>query len=220
MWLFLFHPLKPVIMRKTMWLTFLLALSVLWLLPSCKGESKEEKAAREAQEAADQMEEAAQKMQDALTGIESGEKAEVVDWRKLKELLPNKIDGMPRTDESGETAGAMGFTFSQASGTFEKGDRRVDLKIVDTGGLSGLLSVSAAWTTITIDKEDRNGYERTTEIDGYKAFEKYDKNSKNGEVSVLVGKRFVVTLEGRGVDMDELRDALDDIGLKKLERLN
>lgn len=207
-------------MRKILSILLLLGMSAAGIFLSCKGESPEEKAQRQAQEAADQMEEAANAMRDALTGNDSGKKTEVVDWRKLKEFLPNKIDGMPRTDESGETAGAMGFTFSQVEGTYEKGERRVNLKIVDTGGFSGLVNMSAAWATVTIDKEDRYGYERTTEIDGYKAFEKYEKNSKDGEVSVLVGKRYVVSLNGRGVKMDELKDVVGDLGLKKLEKLN
>ena len=207
-------------MTKHPFILILLGFALLGLISACGGETAEEKAERQAKEAADQMEEAAKKLQDALSGKDSGEKVEVVDWRKLKDLLPNKVDGMPRTDESGETAGAMGFTFSQAEGTYEEGDRRVNMKIVDTGGFSGLVSMSAAWATVTIDKEDREGYERTTEIDGYKAFEKYNKNSKNGEISVLVGKRYIVTLDGRGIDMDDLKDALGDVNLKKLEKLD
>ena len=198
----------------------ILVLPLSLMLSACGGQTKEEKAEKEVQEAADQLEEAANQMRDALTNNKKGEKKEVVDWRKLKDLLPNKIDGIPRTNESGETAGAMGFNISQAEGTYEDDDRRIKLLIVDTGGLSGLLSASAAWATVTIDKEDRNGYERTTEIDGYKAFEKYNNSSKNSEINVLVGSRFIVTLEGRGVEMKELRNAIDDIGLKKLEKLD
>ncbi|MBK7409225.1 MAG: hypothetical protein IPL49_06780 [Saprospirales bacterium] len=198
----------------------ILALPLSLILYACGGQTKEEKAEKEVQEAADKMEEAANQMRDALAGNNKSDKKEVVDWRKLKDLLPNKIEGMPRTNESGETAGAMGFNISQAEGTYEKDDRRINLHIVDTGGLSGLLNASAAWATITIDKEDRNGYERTTEIDGYKAFEKYNNNSKNAEINVLVGSRFIVTLEASGVEMKELRNAIDDIGLKKLEKLD
>lgn len=208
--------------------SILLLIPAFFLFAACGGNSEEKKAEKEAKEAAEQMEEAsknmeeaAEDMREALTGGNNGSpKVEVVDWRKLQEFLPNKIDGMPRTNESGQTAGAMGFNFSETEGTYEEGDRRMNLKIVDTGGFGGLISMSAAWATVTIDKEDRNGYERTLEIDGYKAIEKYDKNSKNGELSVLVGKRFIVTLDGDDVAMDDLRDALDDIGLKKLEKLN
>lgn len=196
----------------------LLALPLTFLVSACGGQSEEAKQEKEIQKAADKMEEAANQMRDALTD-NKGEKKEVVDWRKLQDFLPNKIDGISRTDESGETAGAMGFHISQAEGTYEKGDRRIQLLIVDTGGLSGLINASAAWATVTVDKEDRNGYERTTEIDGYKAFEKYDKSSERAEISVLVGSRFIVTLEADGVEMKELRDAIDDIGLKKLEKL-
>ncbi|MBK6902657.1 MAG: hypothetical protein IPH04_07545 [Saprospirales bacterium] len=205
----------------------LLLIPVFFLFTACGGNSEEKKAEKEAKEAAEQMEEAsknmeeaADNMRDAMTGNNATQNAQVVDWRKLQELLPNKIDGMPRTNESGETAGAMGFNFSQTEGTYEEGDRRINLKMMDTGGLSGLMSMSAAWATMTIDKEDRNGYERTTEIDGYKAFEKYNKNTEDGELSVLVGKRFIVTLDGRGVSMDDLRDALGDVELRKLEKLN
>jgi len=198
----------------------LLALPFALLFSACAGQTEEEKAEQEIQEAANKMEEAANDLADALTNRDGeGKNKEVVDWRKLRDLLPSKIDGIARTDESGETAGAMGFNISQTEGIYEKGDRRIELQIVDTGGLSGLISTSAAWASVTIDKEDRYGFERTTEIDGYKAFEKYDKGSDSAEISVLVGSRFIVTLNGKGVNIKELRNALDDIGLKKLERL-
>ncbi|MCB9285336.1 MAG: hypothetical protein H6563_14800 [Lewinellaceae bacterium] len=190
------------------------------LFAACGGQSEEAKQEKEIQKAADKMEEAANQMRDALKGNDKDEKKEVVDWRELQNLLPKKIDGISRTDESGETAGALGFNVSQTEGIYEKGDRRIQMQIIDTGGLAGLIKASAAWASVKIDKEDRNGYERTTEIDGYKALEKYDKNSKHAEISVLVGSRFIVTLNADGVDMKELRDAIDDIGLKKLEKLN
>lgn len=194
----------------------LLALS----LASCGGETEAEKATREAEEAAQQMEEAVQNLQDALSGKENQGAKEVIDWRRLQEFLPKKIAGLPRIDESGETAGALGFTISQAKGTYEKDDKWAELQIMDTRGFGGLLSTAAAWSSVTIDREDRNGYERTTEINGYKAFEKYDKNRMTGEVNVLVGSRFVVSLKARGLKVDDLRDAVEDVGLKKLEKLD
>jgi hypothetical protein len=49
-------------------------------------------------------------------------------------------------------------------------------------------------------KESSRGYEKATTVSGHPAIEKWNKESKNGELDVLVGKRFMVTIEGRDVD--------------------
>ncbi len=50
-----------------------------------------------------------------------------------------------------------------------------------------------------------------------KAYEKYDSADKNGELNVLINKRFVVSAKGRGVSMDKIKAALEDVDLDKLE---
>lgn len=74
----------------------------------------------------------------------------------------------------------------------------------------------AAWSMASIDKETETGYEKTTEYKGHKAFEKYNTQSKNGEISVIVANRYIVQVEGRDVDMDKIKSVLDDIDLDKL----
>lgn len=68
-----------------------------------------------------------------------------------------------------------------------------------------------------IDKETENGYERTFMYKGNKGYEKYNNNSQDGEISVLVAKRFVVEVNGNNVSMNELKAALDMIDTGKLE---
>ena len=75
----------------------------------------------------------------------------------------------------------------------------------------------AAWANVSIDKEDSNGYERTTTINGYKAYEKYSSRNENGEISVFVKDRFIVKVEGRKIDMDALKDALDEVDMDNLK---
>ena len=178
-----------------------------------------ERGVQEGQKNIQQGQEAIQNLTDVLSGEGGDPAVEVVNWRKLQELLPNKAAGLPRTKESGETAGAFGMTFSQAEATFEKNDKLIRFQIVDTGGLGVVINSAAAWSTVTIDREDSNGYERTTTIEGYKAFERYDKVSRHSQLSILVGDRFLVTLEGQRVELNDLRDALDEVNLKKLERM-
>ncbi len=163
-------------------------------------------------EAAKSLEQAAQQMQE-----QGGEMKEPVDFRALKELLPSSVNGMPLSDASGEKTGMMGFKMSTAKGKYSKGDNRVDLSIVDFGGVTGALSMIAAWTMVDIDKENDQGYERTTTYKGFKGFEKYDNQNKDGQLAVLVGNRFMVTADGSNVDMAVIRKAIDALNLQKLQ---
>lgn len=184
----------------------------LW---SCGG--KEEEQAREepknAMEAIQQMADKAKEMQ------EKGP-VDPVDFRSLKEILPASTAGLERTEATGEKNGAMGFSVSQAQAKYGKDDATMEVEIMDTGGVGGMAMMGmAAWAMADVDKETSTGYEKTTRIDGMKAFEKYDNEQKDGEVNVIVGDRFIVNVKGRNVSMDQIKDALSDMDLSKLATL-
>ena len=145
---------------------------------------------------------------------------ETIDFRKLKEMLPADADGLPRKEATGEKNGAAGYTISTAEGKYgnEDGSETIDLTIVDAGGGPVMMGL-AAWSMIDVDKETENGYEKTSKMGDNKSYEKYDNKDKNGEVAVLVNKRFIITAEGRGVSMDKIKSALEDIDLDKLRDL-
>ncbi|UFH56905.1 transposase [Spirosoma sp. KNUC1025] len=142
---------------------------------------------------------------------------ETVDFRSLKELLPADADGLARKEATGEKNGAAGFTISTANGKYSNDDssETIELSIVDGGGTAMMMGL-AAWSMIEVDKETENGYEKTGKMGDNKSYEKYDNANKDGEIAVLVNKRFIVTAKGRGVSMDKLKEALEDIDLDKL----
>lgn len=148
-----------------------------------------------------------------------GEAKEVVAYQKLKDLMPNKVLGMSRSNLEGQKTGMSGMNFSTASATYEEGNQEVTVNIMDAGGSALVLSGLAMWANMEFERESDDGYERTTKIDGHKAFEQYDKNSKSGQVSVLVDNRFVVNIEGNNVGEKDLRKVLDDINLRRLSNL-
>ncbi|ACT95517.1 hypothetical protein [Dyadobacter fermentans] len=190
-------------------------LSCTLLLTGC-GSNKEEKEAAASDSPAD----ALQAIADKAKAMGDREAVEPVDFRKLKDLLPEKVAGMARTEATGEKTGAMGFTVSTAQAKYKGSDNTLNIEIVDTGGIAGVSTMAlAAWSIAEIDKETTTGYERTTQIDGHKAFEKYNNESKSGEVNVLVADRYVVNVEGDNVSVDELKEALKDIDLAKLGEL-
>lgn len=163
------------------------------------------------------IEEAMSEVQKALQG--DGEKKEVVDFRELKKLLPEKLAGLERTAHSGEKAGAMGFNMSTAKAEYRDGDKELEAVIVDFAGVGAALMGMAAWATVEIDREDENGYERTTTVEGYKAFEKYNSRNKSGELSVLVGERFIVTLKGRNIEEADFKKAIGQLEVRKLANM-
>ncbi len=192
---------------------FTLLLATSMFLSSC-GSKKEEEKVEEPKtglEALQNIAKEAEKM--------SNEKPkEVVDAKLLKELLPADADGLPRKEASSEKTGAMGFNISTAEARYRNDDSSIEVNIIDAAGTGALMGM-AAWSMMEMDKENEEGYEKTTKYKDHKAFEKYNNKNKDGEMAVIVANRFVVTVKGNNVDMDKIKATLDDIDLGKLEDL-
>ena len=159
-------------------------------------------------------------LQENLNKMTDGKSVEVVDFRKLKALLPSEVAGMEMTDSEGQKTGVVGFKTSMAKGTYQEGNKKIEITLLDTGGFSGALMGMAAWSQIEVDKESKDGYERTTMIDGYKAFEEYNNNSQHGQISIMVGDRYLLTINGNNISEKELKSALDAIDLDDLKDLS
>lgn len=212
-----------------------LILSLVGLSSACK--SPEQKAAEETaknlEQASKQMAEASKNaganlgdamaaMGAAVSGAAKGtKKVETVDYKELKALLPESLSGMRRTDASGEKTAAMGMQVSNAEGRYSADNgSSITIKITDIGSMTGLAGMAAyAWARVEVDREGDSGYEKTSTIGGYRSHEKYNKSSKSGEVSVLVGDRFVVEVDGNNVDMDTIKSALSKVDLGKLNSM-
>jgi hypothetical protein len=194
--------------------SLILATAITTLLVSCG--KKEEK-----QEEPKSGIEALQQLADKAKEMQTREPVDPVDFRKLKELLPEEIAGFKRTEASGEKEGAMGFTISRAEARYKgDGDATLKLEILDTGGIAGVATMAlAAWTMADIDKETETGYEKTTKLEGYKAYEKYNSQDKSGELNVLIADRYVVNVNGNNVSVEQLKSVLADLDLEKLGEL-
>lgn len=156
-------------------------------------------------------------------GGEDGRVTETVDFRALRDLLPDDLRGMERTDASGEKTGMGGFNISRAEGQYRDEDdasRRITLQITDAGGFGRMMMFGAAWMQMEVDRESSSGYERTTEFEGFPALEKFEGGDRpRSELQVVVGDRFFVSADGQNVEMDELKAAVRAIDLGGLEDL-
>jgi|GEM_PF-378125 len=146
---------------------------------------------------------------------------EPVDFRELKALLPETISGLKRGEQSGERSGMAGIKVSHVQASDgDGGQSRLRVKITDAGSMSGFAGVAAAaWAMVDIDKETSSGYEKTSTVGGRRMHEQWDSRDKRGEVSMIVGGRFIVEMRGNGIEMKDLKQAINAIDVKKLEAL-
>jgi hypothetical protein len=220
-----------------------LALALAGACSKPAEQQAKEDAAKQLQDAGKQMEQAAKEVETAakkggegmaeamgrmgmavggaVTGAAKsmGTAVEPVDFRELKNLLPDGIGAMKRTAAEGEKAGGFGFVVSHAEARYEGGGGRATLKITDPGSLSGMAAMAAMWMNLELDKESETGYEKTGTANGRRFHEKYDKSSKSGEYTVIVANRFIVEVDGHGIDMPTMKKALEQINLAKLESM-
>ena len=160
-------------------------------------------------------------LSDLFGGGKDGEAVDVVNFRGLKDFLPNRIGSlkMDEDDTEGQTSKVLGFQVSTVQATYRDGNERIEVNIIDPGNAKSVVNMMASWSNVEIDSESGNGYQRTMEYKGHKAFEEYDSKSKDGTFAMIVKNRFIVTIDGDNVDMDDMKDAIDDINIKNLARL-
>ena len=138
----------------------------------------------------------------ALSGAAGGDGkvVEPVTFQALQTMLP-KVSGWEMEEPEGERMTSP-VPFSQTEARYKKGDSQVEVKIVDTGYAQLLVAPWSMMMAMGYSKESSQGYEKATSVASHPGFEKWQKNSKSGELNVFVGKRFLLTVEG-----DEIADA-------------
>lgn len=207
-------------MRTFHFFLILTGLLLSLTLVNCgqNAESQASSAAESAENAASNnpanMEEAmkqAQKQVDAIQG--DNKDVTPVNFRKLKELLPEKLLGMPRTNHTGQSAGAMGIKVSTAEANYREGAKRLNVKIMDAGGMGISTMGMAAWASMEVDKEDDRGYERTSNWGDFKALEKCRTADKFCSLKLYSKSGIIAEIEGYDVSVDELKQVAGAIKL-------
>ncbi len=146
---------------------------------------------------------------------------EPIDFRKLKETLPVELAGFEKGDSEGSKNSAFGINVSEAKQSFRSADgkKSVRFEITDPGSLAGPFALAHMWLNIEVDKETSSGYEKTATLAGRRVHEKWSHSSKHGELQTVIGKRFLVEVDARGLEMSEIKALLSKIDLGKLEAM-
>jgi len=157
------------------------------------------------------------KIEQAAKDMESAAAAgdgKSVEPAALQALLPASIGSFQRTAVESMRAGPG----SHAEGTYEAGDKSFTLKITDAAVMGAMAGLGTAFG-VESNKEDADGYERTSTKDGNLVVEKWDRSAQNGSFMTMIAKRFMVEADGDAASIDELKAAVATIDAGKLVAL-
>jgi hypothetical protein len=155
----------------------------------------------------------------ALSGTgPDGKPVEPIAFQTLQTHLP-KVSGWEMGEPEGQRM-TMPVPFSQVETEYRNGDKRIDVTIVDTGFAKLLIAPWSMMLAAGYSSETSDGYEKAISINGNPAVEKWDAKSKDGELNILVGNRFMVTLDGRELsDVKELHTFASAMNLGSIAAL-
>src|SRR5205085_1673362 len=122
-----------------------------------------------------------------------------IDFRKIKEIIPTELNGLKRSECNGEKNKIGEISISQVNATFKKGEGennpQIQLTVIDYSNTEMAKGLSAAWTTVEIDKESDDGFEKTIKVKNNPGFLTWQKDGKHGQLQLLVGQRLLVTMQ-------------------------
>jgi hypothetical protein len=161
---------------------------------------------------------AAEQMQKAAEGLTADRKpVPPVAFRELIGFLPKQMPGMKADEPKGETTTAGSWQYSQAEVDFrsEDGKRHVDVGNFDYAHIPMLYVPFTMMLNMNVARESTEGYEKSVKVKDYPAFEKWSRNGSS-EIVVLVGDRFIVKSDTRGLGEGSAIKIVEGLNLKGL----
>lgn len=182
-------------------------------------EKRAEQAAQTASEAAKGLDQMAKSLEAMASGGKSDQKpVDPVSFGDMIALMPD-LNGWEKAKPTGEKMTSP-FPFSTAEAAYTKGDARIHITMTDSGFNQMLLVPYSMFLTAGYEKQTSDGYEKSIKVNGQPGWEKWSSEGKNGELNALVGKRFVVQIEGNQIDDTKvLHDVANKIDMGKLTAL-
>lgn len=136
-----------------------------------------------------------------------------IDPARLQSFLPATL---PSGFARGELSSSATPGVSQASANYTNGDARMTVTItrMESGAPADALAGAA---NVQTNRRDANGFSRVETIDGRVYSEQVNEANRTASYAV-VGRGLVLSAEGTGVTSDQLRAAVETIGIQRIER--
>jgi hypothetical protein len=144
--------------------------------------------------------------------------AQPIEFEQLKALLP-EIGGWTRSDERGEDL-TLPVSYSRAEAVYRRDDSRIELEITDTALSQMLLAPLSMFLASGYSERSDEGFRRAVKIGSHPGMEKWNSDGRHGEVTAIVGSRYIVRASGDDVsDLAFVRRVVEEVDLTKLAAL-
>jgi len=123
-----------------------------------------------------------------------GRLVEPVSTGALRRTLPT-IAGWEMAEPRWQSM-TLPIAYSQVQAEYTRGKAAVEMKVVDTGYAQPLIGPWSMFLATGYSRDTGDGYERAISVVGNPGFERFDNGSKRGELNMIAGQRFMVTIGG------------------------
>ena len=161
-----------------------------------------------------QIAKAGEDMEKIQKELEAMKPADPVHFSELIKFLPEPPAGWESQAPKGSSNKMGEWSFTEVEREYTQGDKRIEIQILDWAFHKELYAgffVAAAFS-----QETTEGYNKGIKIGEDPGREEYKTADKDGTLSVLVGKRFFVTIKGDNIEAAELRQWWDRLDAKAL----
>jgi hypothetical protein len=155
----------------------------------------------------------------ALAGAGAKPQGNVVNWRKLAPLLPDKLGDYAADGEVKGSTNTMGsMKISEVKRRYKAGDKKLRVEISDAW-LVPMLRTGFAMAQ-AVNQDSSEGIQKGVKINGQPAILKWRKARKRGRLTIMVGGRFMMKLSLRpSEDPDEVVKLAKGLDLSALAKL-
>ena len=162
-----------------------------------------------------QLAKAGQDMEQIQKDLENMKPVDPVNFSELIKFLPEPPSGWESQPSRGSSNKMGEWSFTEVERQYTQGEKRIEIQILDWAFHKELYA--AFFVTAQFSQESTEGYSKGIKIGEDPGREEYKTAGKDGTLSILVGKRFFVTIKGNNIEAAELRqwwDRIDAPGLR------
>ncbi len=146
--------------------------------------------------------------------LEDLEPVDPLPFQDLIAVLPEPPTDWEADDATGSINSMGEFSLSEAGRSYRNGDKRIKLTVMDWAHNQAMYLPFMMAAQFSQDSTE--GYNKGIEIDGAPGREEFTYASNKGNLQVLHGKRFHISIDGNGIEPEELRDWLAKVEMKEL----
>jgi hypothetical protein len=150
--------------------------------------------------------------------IEAMTPVEPVNTAKLLAFLPAAPAGFTADKADGQSVTTDGPKYTVAGVDFRKGDGEVIVTLVDAARIKEKYRPILRWVGVDAD-ETADDYTKGINLDGNPGWQGYDRKGRFGNMHVMIGKRYLLTIHLMRVDADVMHAVYKSIDVKGLAEL-